>query len=164
MSKVLVIGYGNPFRADDGIGFRAAEQFEAENPDHASIEVVASQQLKPEMIEAVSRVDLVIFIDANSNGVPGTVCSRQIGPIDIPEGIFSHSLTPGSVLTAAKLIYRRCPQAVMISVTGKSFGFSSNLTPEATAALPQVSQRIREVIASSHAREGHRPAAEQAGG
>ena len=62
MARALIIGYGNPLRGDDGLGWRAAEQL-AEIIPQSEAEVIACHQLTPELAEPISRARLVIFID-----------------------------------------------------------------------------------------------------
>ena len=61
---VLVIGYGNPLRGDDGAGWKAAELL-AEDPRLAGAVVLARHQLTPELADDVSRASLVVLVDAS---------------------------------------------------------------------------------------------------
>jgi hypothetical protein len=59
---VLVIGYGNTLRGDDGVGYQVAETVaEWQLPQVRSIAV---HQLLPELAADIAEVDLVIFVDA----------------------------------------------------------------------------------------------------
>src|SRR5262245_29107852 len=74
--RVLIIGYGNPLRADDGVGWQAARHL-AELLRDEPIEILALHQLTPELAEPISRADLIIFIDASNEGQPGSwKCER----------------------------------------------------------------------------------------
>ncbi len=153
MNRMLVIGYGNPHRGDDGVGFHAAEKFESINQDHATVQVITTQQLKPELAESVSRADLVIFIDATSSGKPGTVTVRDIGPDDNCDGLFSHEMSPCTVLSAAKVIYGRCPEGMLITVAGENFGISAQLSRPVAAVLPEIFDRLQKIIDCARERE-----------
>ena len=76
---VLVIGYGNPLRGDDGIGRHAAELL-AGDPPLDGAEVLTSHQLVPELAEDISRASLVVLIDASLQGEPGSLSVRRIEP------------------------------------------------------------------------------------
>ena len=54
MPKVMLIGYGNPLRTDDAIGWRAAGELSAQLTGD-DVEIVACHQLNPEMAEAVAK-------------------------------------------------------------------------------------------------------------
>jgi hydrogenase maturation protease len=152
MERILIIGFGNPHRGDDGLGYRVAEQFEAMNHDPA-VQVVASQELKPEMAEVLSHVDLVIFLDACSKGTPGAMRVCELAPEETPDGLFSHDLTPEILLAAAKILYGRCPEAMMISVAGENFEISARLSLPVEATLSRVFERVRELISSAKDRD-----------
>jgi hydrogenase maturation protease len=143
--SILVIGFGSPYRGDDGFGMTAAERFEAMNRD-PRVQVEAAQELRPEFAELASRAALVVFLDARLQGAPGTVEVRQLVPGESTEGLFSHELTPSRLLAAARSLYGRCPPAMMISVAGRDFGFSAQLSPAVEAALPGVLERLRQIV------------------
>src|SRR5215472_4005839 len=78
MPRVLIIGYGNPLRADDGVGWRMACRL-GELVRDEPFEVLAVHQLTPELAEPISRAELVIFVDASHNGLPGSwKCERLV--------------------------------------------------------------------------------------
>ena len=94
MKRILVIGCGNPYRGDDGVGFRVADQYETLNEDHGTVQVMAVQELKPELVEAVSHADSVVFVHAATNGEPGMVWTREISSESHCNGLGTHSLRP----------------------------------------------------------------------
>ena len=148
MNRILVIGYGNPYRGDDGFGIRAAEQFEGMNTD-SGVQVVAAQELRPEFAEMASRVDLLIFLDASTQGQPGTVRLTDVALAEGATGLFSHDLTPERLLAAAQVIYGCRPHGLLISVTGEDFGIGAQLSPVVAASLPSVFQRLQAIIADA---------------
>ncbi|MBE2223512.1 MAG: hydrogenase maturation protease, partial [Anaerolineae bacterium] len=94
--NVLVIGYGNPLREDDGIGWRVVE--EIVNCEltivNCELETVATHQLLPELAGDVSEADLVIFVDASVEGAPGAVVVREVLPVVQEMGAFTHHFDP----------------------------------------------------------------------
>ena len=55
MTRVLVIGYGNPLRSEsDALGWRVVAQLEAALQNLPEVEVHACQQLTPELAVALS--------------------------------------------------------------------------------------------------------------
>ena len=75
---VLIVGYGNPLRSDDGIGWHAARLL-ATDPRLDGARVLARHQLAPELAADVSRASLVVLVDAAAKGDPGSVAVRRIG-------------------------------------------------------------------------------------
>jgi hydrogenase maturation protease len=122
---VLVIGYGNPLRGDDGFGFRAAERIPG---------ALAVHQLTPELMEPISRADRVLFLDAAAEGVPGEVRRRPVHPAPDARS-FTHHSTPESLLAGALALYGRAPDAILLTVTGADFSLSETLSPPVQAAL-----------------------------
>ena len=94
MARILVLGYGNPMRSDDGLGWQIAVELFRTNrsPD---VEVLPCHQLTPELAPAVSRADAVIFVDCEQGGTPGEIRCREVRSESIPR--FLHSPPdPGS--------------------------------------------------------------------
>ncbi len=144
MPKVMVIGYGNPLRSDDAIGWRAAGELSKQANDE--VEIVACHQLNPEMAEALSQVKLVVFIDACTDGTPGRVTRNEVQPAAFSPDMMSHHLDPASLLACARELYGKAPKAVVICVTGECFGFGRELTATVERAFPGVVELARGFI------------------
>jgi hydrogenase maturation protease len=152
----LVIGYGNPLRGDDGLGWHAARLLEAQqwSPD-ITVQVHPCHQLTPELAALLAPVDLVIFIDvcqpaASSDPapVPAPVQCARLDAADV-SGVWrmSHHLTPAVLLAWAAELYGACPAAVVLSVPGAEFGYCETLSPGVAAALPVLLDAVRRLIA-----------------
>jgi hydrogenase maturation protease len=136
MPGTLLIGYGNPLRGDDGLGWQVADQV-ARDADK-SIKVVATHQLTPELAEPISAVDLVIFVDASSEGQPGSWRCEPITEDPVGTQPFTHYFTPVSLLGYANAIFNAKPAAWLISVAAGSFDCGEVLTPRVAALLPEI--------------------------
>src|SRR5215469_10164311 len=146
MRCVLIIGYGNPLRADDGVGWQAARRLAGLLQDEF-VEPLALHQLTPELAEPISRADLVIFIDASHEGSPGSwKCERLVANTAAGNSL-AHHFTPASLLTYAQAIFQAGPFTLVISVAGESFAYHDQLTPSVERAFPQVIDHVREQIA-----------------
>ena len=143
---VLIIGYGNPLRTDDGLGWQAVQRLAA-SLKHAPVEALAVHQLTPELGESIRSAGLVIFIDASHEGQPGTWTCAPVEPDTIPSPSLAHHLTPAGVLAYAQALFGASPPALLISVAGKSFVYGERLTPRVEAALPGVIRHARKRIA-----------------
>ena len=140
MSRILILGYGNPLRGDDAFGWRVAERL-LELPPDPSIEILCLHQLTPELMDPLSRADLAIFIDAATAGDPGAILERRIDPESASRAAFTHHATPEALLAGARALYGRAPEAVMISVTGADFSLGAELSP-------LVGSRLDEAVAT----------------
>jgi len=149
-SAQLVIGYGNPLRADDGLGWVVAQRLQAEldkDRHHGDVVVLAEHQLTPELAEPISRARLVVFVDAREGAQPGRVDCRPVVSTGDGSVAFSHDVDPSSLLQMARLLYGACPTALSITVDGDDFGYGTNLSPAARWAVPVVVRRICEILA-----------------
>jgi hydrogenase maturation protease len=144
MAKALIIGYGNPLRGDDGLGWHAARLF-AGIATAYDAEVLTRHQLMPELAEPASEADTVIFVDAASGGAPGRLRWRRVEPRPGPAS-FTHHLSPESLLGMAKELYGRCPRAFVVSVSGESFACGEELSPTVRAALPALMELVENLL------------------
>jgi hydrogenase maturation protease len=130
----LIIGYGNPLRSDDGLGWHAAEHLIGTLYDK-HIRLIQCHQLLPELAEDISRADRVIFIDACIGDTPGKLICQKIVPDFLSENILLHHLTPSMLLAWVNVIYQKYPEAVVFSVVGKSFECGDTLSSEVQQAF-----------------------------
>ena len=144
MHSVLVLGYGNSLRGDDGIGIAAAEQLR-DTIQSSSVRILACQQLTPELASEISKVDRVIIIDAAKGETPGQITIREIEPSN-DSATFTHELQPSTLLACSQELYGKRPTTYLVSVTGYSFDFSDELSDTVTRIMPQVLTRVRELI------------------
>lgn len=149
MAHTIIIGYGNPLRGDDGLGWRAAERLRAEITD-PEVDVQTGHQLTPELAETVTHVRLVVFIDANCDTMAGEVVSRRIEPDRSPSELFTHRLTPEVLLGMAEKLYGRSPEGILISVGAASFEHGDQLSPAVESALPAVIERVQTLCGAGN--------------
>jgi hydrogenase maturation protease len=147
MNGVLVIGYGNPLRSDDGVGWHAAGRLLGD-PRLDGAEVITCHQLTPELAADVAQASLVVLIDASVNrGGPGSVAVRRIQPQgDPPPLTWSHQMDPAALAGLASALYRATPPMVMVSVVGASLAPGDRLSPTLQRVLPGVVETVAEVV------------------
>ena len=155
MRKLLILGYGNPDREDDGVawhimraltirlGLVPPESYEDEFPESAQMDFAFHLQLTPEMAEELSGYEYACFIDAHTGNIAEPV--RLIAlESEFQHSPFTHHLTPQSLMSMCETIYGKRPEAALLSVLGHRFLFTRELS-EATAALvPQAVAQISE--------------------
>ncbi len=143
MARTLVIGYGNPLRGDDGVGWHAAQHLAQSNWTR-NLQIIVRHQLDPELAVPISQADQVIFIDASHGEQPGAVKCQHIAPNPSAPGVFTHHLEPGALLACARDLYGSYPDATLFSITGESFGFREGLSPAVLNALPGLLNQIED--------------------
>jgi hydrogenase maturation protease len=144
MARILIIGWGNPLRGDDGVGWRAAELL-AGALEGRDAKALVSHQLMPEFAEEISRSELVIFIDAACDNGVGELRLERIEPDRAPSAAFSHELSPPALLGMAEKLYGSRPEAHFVSVGGGSFEYGEELSPEVQSALPALLREVERV-------------------
>jgi hydrogenase maturation protease len=150
---VLIIGYGNPLRCDDGLGWHAALQLQHIRWEIA-VEVQACHQLTPELAASISAADCVIFIDACCESA--AVCATQDGPVccqrlapAVAAGNLAHHLDPAALLALADTLYYACPEAYLCTLPGTTFAYGETLSDAVQTALPLLLERVRQLVASA---------------
>jgi hydrogenase maturation protease len=128
---MLLLGYGNPGRQDDGLGPAAADAIAALPGGDISVSV-GYQLAIEDGLEAAAH-DLVIFVDAAQEGdVPFAVT-----PVE-PERdarMTTHEVSPGQVLAIARDLYGHAPAGLLVAIRGYGFDFAEGLTPQARRNL-----------------------------
>lgn len=144
MQQLLVIGYGNPYRGDDGFGPLAASLIEEVRLD--SVTVIISRQLTPEMAIPLSRARYAIFFDAAVGDRPGVVYVTPVVPCG--SSSVSHYLEPGTLLTLAQTIFGHAPAASIITATAATLEHEADVSPSVLAAAAAAAQAIASLAAA----------------
>jgi hydrogenase maturation protease len=142
---VLVIGYGNILRRDDGVGWAAARRLADQLPDEVA-SVVTVQQLLPELAEPISHAKLVIFIDADAQLTGGAFARREIESTQPTRKAIGHHETPEGILRLAGNLYGHSPRAVLYSIGGTDFSFGCALSPSVQVALREVVHEVVDAV------------------
>jgi len=155
-AKVVIIGYGNPLRGDDGVGCLAAGELAALFPG-PYVDVICCHQLTPELAETCSEAELAVFIDAAYGPTPGEITCVQVtaetttadspttaSPLPLS---FSHHLTPTTLLTMAQQLYGKVPAAYVLSIVGQSFAPGDQLSPPVQDNFPQLISQVKALVA-----------------
>ena len=136
--RLLIIGYGNPLRGDDGAGPAVAELVRQSRPE---AEIIISHQMTPEMADAISRADLVVFVDAAAEGAAGEI--RRVNVEPAPNApAFSHEATPGALLHMAAVLYGHAARGVLYSIAGANFELGEGLSWEVALSVREVAGAI----------------------
>jgi hydrogenase maturation protease len=150
---VLVIGYGNTLRTDDGVGRLAAERL-ADDPRLDGVKVIGRHQLTPELALDVSRAALVVFVDASSRPPAGIFLVEPMERTGRHGAGWSHHLDPPSLLDLSGELYGRVPAAFIVSMGVESVLLGDRLSPMVEASLPGLVDAVVALIADHAARPG----------
>ncbi len=179
-AHVLVVGYGNALRGDDGVGQEVAEAVWLQRdrlPGLARARVLWVTQLTPELAVDVSEAGLVVFVDAACDGRPvGSVAVEVLpGPSAGPVEVCGPGATPAAtagagpgssgsgcwqdvsaagLLRMAEELFGRAPVGVMVTVSVACTGAGQGLSPLVSAAVPRAVAAVRMAIAASLRHDG----------
>jgi len=151
--KILVLGYGNPGRQDDGLGPAAAGALS--QMGWRNLTVVDDYQLNIEDALDVAAHDIVWFVDAAKTGhAPYSV--RDVCPSPTTE-FTSHLLRPAALLAIAQIYCNRAPPAFLLAIRGYEFEFVETLTEGGRENLGAAVAMLAASIARSQGKP-HAPA------
>ena len=142
-AKVLIIGFGNPGRRDDGLGPALAAAVEAMAIDGVAVE--AAYQLGIEDAAEAAAYETVIFADAHATCTEPFVFER-LEPTGRP-GFTTHAVSPGSVLALAREMFESEVEGFILGIRGEDCeSFAEELTPAAARNLAAAAAFIEPVL------------------
>jgi hydrogenase maturation protease len=156
--SAIVIGYGNPNRQDDGVGYHLvnalnlvlgrpviSEENDGLDERPGPINAVWAQQLLPEFAAVLARYALVIFVDAHTGANSAELLEQELQPV-YRSALVSHHMKPETLLALSRDLYGQQPRAALISIRGRSFDFGDELSPQTQCISEIALQRIRLLL------------------
>ena len=134
--RILVYGYGNPGRQDDGLAaelIRRVDDWKHKHFMASFISTDCNYQLNIEDAAAVAPYDMVIFADASDEEID----DYKLTPIT-PESDISftmHAVNPAYVVNLCREIYGYDPEAYLLHIKGYQWEMKEELTEKAVSNL-----------------------------
>lgn len=145
--KILLIGYGNPGRLDDGLGPVLAERIEKKNLPNVTVD--ADYQLMVEDSAAIAENDIVIFADAAVDG-DGPFYFRPIAGKS-QMSFSSHSAEPEQLVALAEKLFGAKTKCYILGIRGYEFNeFGQRLSKGAVANLEKAEEFITKAITGNN--------------
>ena len=138
-SHLLVIGYGNTLRRDDGVGPRVAA--EVEKLRLPGVLTLACPQLTPELADPLAQAAAAVFVDAAVGG-EGPVRLRRLEP-SASSQVLAHAADPRVLLALARDAFGRAPPAWLLAIPASELDFGEELTRPATLGLRKAVREVR---------------------
>lgn len=142
---VLVIGYGNTLRSDDGVGPKVIEAIAGLKLP--GVQTLSCDLLTPELADPVSRAARVIFVDAAIDA-PAEVQLRPLTPADSSQ-IMAHAADPRTLLALARDVFGHAPQAWWLTIPIENMGIGEQLSGRAQRGVETAISLIQELHQSS---------------
>ena len=145
----LVIGIGNPFQGDDGVGVRAAELLANESlPPGVQVQELGTPGWS--LVSVMEGWQRVILVDAVKMGAePGTwrrLVGDQINLIKDPPSLSLHEPGLAESLDLACALDLLPGEIVLYGIEPGYIGLQEHLTPPVAGALPALVNQILEDI------------------
>jgi hydrogenase maturation protease len=142
-ASLLVIGYGNTLRGDDGVGPRVAEAVGALGLPN--VRTLICHQLSPEHAAPIAVAETVVFVDAAVDA-PADVQLRPILPSDTSQ-LMAHAADPGIMLALSRDVFGHVPCAWWLTIPAVNLAFTEELTATARRGCVEAVEKIRALYA-----------------
>lgn len=130
--KVLIYGYGNPGRLDDGLGPAFAAELEKRDLDEVTVD--SNYQLFVEDAATIAAHDVVVFVDADVAGPEPFHFDRVIPKAHM--SFSSHSISTDALVAMACDLLGSKADAFVLGIRGYEFNeFGEVLSSKAKANL-----------------------------
>ncbi len=148
MKKILIYGYGNPGRQDDGLGIDLAhsvEKWSIKNK-YSGISVDVNYQLNIEDAYNLNLYNIVIFADASRENI-SDYKYEELFP-DFTTNFSMHAVSPGLILSLCEQLYQTRPRAFLLHIKGYEWEFMEGMTDKAVENLKKALNFLQKKIES----------------
>jgi hydrogenase maturation protease len=151
--RTVVIGVGNEYRRDDGVGPAVVARLRGRQPDDpelAHVTLALSDGEPTRMIDLWTGAELAVVVDAvRGNGT--TAGQRYELTVDAITGAVhraasSHAIDLGETIALARALGRLPDRLVVLAVAGQDFGFGTGLSDEVKSTVESLVERVRETV------------------
>lgn len=158
-TRTLIIGYGNPYRRDDGVAWHIinairahlglgplAREDDGEDQLGGAVDTLMLHQLLPELAPLFKDYGQVVFVDAHAGSIPENV---RVIAVEEEYGFqaVTHHMSPGMMLRLAREVSGEAPpQGWLVSVRGADFDFGEELSEPCRAFAAEATAIILEFL------------------
>jgi hydrogenase maturation protease len=140
---LLVIGYGNTLRRDDGVGPRVADAVAA--LALPGVHALTCPLLTPELADPISCALVAIFVDAAIDA-PREVQLRRLAPAETSQ-IMAHAASPATLLALARDVFGHAPEAWWLTIPVEDLEIGEELSPLAQRGFEIAVEEIKKLAA-----------------
>lgn len=142
--RTVLIGVGNAFRGDDGVGVAVARRV----ADRGEIDVVTCHDEPSRLLDAWAGADLALVVDAVASGAEaGTVHRFDATERPLPAAVFrgsTHAFGVGDAIEVGRALGRLPGRLLVYGVEGASFTTGDRLSPPVAAAVERLADELLE--------------------
>ena len=146
----VIIGIGNDFQGDDGIGHHIAKRIQSLNPPNVTVFEESGEAAN--LMDAWLDADVVVIIDAMVTGeTPGLVRCFDASNTPLPKEFYSHfsthSFGVAESLELARALGQLPAKVIVYGIEGKHFETGQGLSLEVEQTTDNVVKQILQDIA-----------------
>lgn len=144
--NILIYGYGNPGRQDDGLGNAFVDHVEhwAKEQGLTNIAFDSNYQLNIEDAHAIAEKDLTIFVDASVEDLEDWCISKVTE--SSKQTFTTHAASPGYIVDLCNNIYQKTPPTYLVHIRGFEWDFKEGLTQKAVENLNKALDHIKPLL------------------
>ncbi len=131
MKKLLVYGFGNPGRRDDGLGIKLVEKLEkwALEEENGQLFFDSNYQLNVEDAVELKQYDFVLFVDASQEDIDDFYISRVEASAKVD--FTTHSVSPSYLKYLAEDLFGYSPLIYLLHIRGHEWHLGNGLSDKA---------------------------------
>ena len=157
--KHVIVGVGNEYRRDDGVGLAVAARLQGRVPRR--VDIIACEQEPSRLIDAWEGADTALVVDAvESGGEPGTLLRFDASELPIPTRLFrtsTHAFGVGDAIELARVLGRLPARIVVYGVEGAEFAAGEGLSAAVAAAIEPTAAAVLEDLERALREEEPKP-------
>jgi len=138
---VLVIGYGNTLRRDDGAGPAVVARMSGMHEgDRCAFSIV--HQLAPENVEEIGRARRAVFVDASVGVAPGKIRVSRLSSREPGGRALTHFVSPQTLLWMSQKLFGRSPAAWSVEIGVADLSVGEALSPAVDRACARLAGHL----------------------
>ncbi|HEX6472133.1 MAG TPA: hydrogenase maturation protease [Streptosporangiaceae bacterium] len=151
----VVIGVGNEFRRDDGVGPRVLGLLEELAREMPGVRLAGCDGEPARLIGLWEGAELAVVVDAVRGDRPGRIHELDLRTAGRHRSSpSSHALGLGAAIELAAALDRLPARLAIIAVEADDFRIGTGLSPLVADALPAVAARVARVVRAARAAGG----------
>ncbi len=147
----VVIGIGNDYRRDDGVGPAVAAILAETEPSRVRVVTCAAEPTA--VLDAWDGSRVAVLVDAAVGGSPGQVRTCSLEELIETRSVSSHELSLRATFELARALGRAPDRVAVVSIGVADTGHGIGLTPAVQAALPEAVRAVLRAVG-----DGQKPA------
>lgn len=146
IDTAVVIGIGNSFRRDDGVGLAVAERIA--QCGMPGVRVMTATGEPAAVLDAWSGAAHAVVVDAaaGQDATPGRIRRWSAADLRVEAAVSSHTLGLAQTAALGRALGRMPGELVVFTIDVADTGHGVGLTPAVAAAVPKVIDSILAVL------------------